>query len=202
MEYDIHQPPDLARVLLPPEFQGDVYQYMDNWLSIIPMIYEPRIMLEIGTRHGANACCLIKTYAAHPSSIIHCVDSWTEHDEHRTHQANQYATFIGNISKLSPTDLYKIHIHRGQFEEISPHFENERFDIIFICSNHTTRYMFESAIGCIKKIKIGGWLVIDHVDSNKVRDGIAMFIMIYAPYFEPMITRSGQLFMRKNDRRL
>ena len=202
MEYSYEGAPATAKVLLPPGFQGNIRSLPDAWLSAIPMIHAPRTILDLGVGHGALPCSLTKTYAAHSSSVIYCVDTWEGNKEFTSPHSSDYATFIGNLSRLAPVDIHKIHIHRGRSEEVVPRFNNEMFDIIFIDGNSETHGVLEDAMLSIRKLKVGGWFIVNHVESDKVRDGISMFILVYTPYFEPMISSHGQLFMRRNDRAL
>jgi hypothetical protein len=117
-----------AKALLPIGFQGNVYRLADNWEVVIPKMEQPIKILEIGVYHGANMCSLVKTYATHELSEIHCVDPWMDYEEYpeyKQEQSTNYSIFLKNISKLSPTDVHKIYVYRGLSEDIVPTFQTE-----------------------------------------------------------------------------
>jgi hypothetical protein len=201
MEYDYSNISDFEKTQLPEGFIGNVYNISYKWLQIIP---EPKTsikIMEIGAYHGANICSYMKTYAKHPNTEIHCVDPWFDYagyNEYMYKQQTNYSIFINNISKLNPSDLHKIYIHRGLSENIVPSFENESYDIIYIDGNHEKRYVVEDSVNTFKKVKKGGWIVFDDMHDKEVFEGVQSFLKIYASYFEVCQLQNSQLFMKRN----
>ena len=200
MDYDYSKIPDLEKSLLPVGFQGNVYNLSYKWLDIIPHTDSPVKILEIGTYHGANACSLLKTYATHPQSEIHCIDPWYDYDgynEYKDKQDSNYSIFISNISKLSYKDISKVYIHRMLSEKCG-NFPDESFDIIYIDGNHELKYVLEDAIISYKKVKKGGWIIFDDTQDPEVQRGMELFLAVYQQFFEKDIyIKSCQAFMRR-----
>jgi len=201
MEYDYSNISDFEKTQLPEGFIGNVYNISYKWLQIIPEPNTSIKIMEIGAYHGANICSYMKTYAKHPNTEIHCVDPWFDYagyNEYMYKQQTNYSIFINNISKLNPSDLHKIYIHRGLSENIVPSFENESYDIIYIDGNHEKRYVVEDSVNTFKKVKKGGWIVFDDMHDKEVFEGVQSFLKIYASYFEVCQLQNSQLFMKRN----
>jgi len=201
MAYDYSKISSEEMGWLPPGYKGNVYNMSYKWKEIIPTTHEPIKVLEIGAYHGANVCCLTKSHAIHTGSEIHVVDPWCDYsgyDEYKDEQAMNFATFIRNISKLSPCDMAKIHLHRMKSQEIDKRFADEMFDIIYIDGNHLTKYVLEDSIVSFKKVKRGGWIVWDDVFDKEVKNALQMFLHLYKSYFYPDVPmKNGQLYMRR-----
>jgi hypothetical protein len=203
--FDYSHLSDFEKSQLPDGFKGNVYNMSYRWKNIIPVTEGPIKFLEIGAYLGANVCSLMKTYAKNKDTEIHVIDPWINYDyyiEYRNEQTTNYSLFIQNISKLSPGDLQKIHIHRGFSQHIVPTFKDGEFDMIYIDGNHATEYVLEDGIHAIRKLKSGGWLIFDDFHLEDTRKGIDSFIRVFGSYFEnpiinPGVDTSIQLFMRK-----
>lgn len=194
-----HAAPEV-QALLPPTFEGTVYTVSNNWLPVVPRQEGPCTILEIGAYHGANVCSLMHTYATHKDSRIHCVDPWHDYagySEYQDVQVTNYATFLRNITKLSPVDLNKLYLHRGLSEDIVPTFADEMFDIIYIDGNHETKYILEDAVLSFKKLKPGGWMIFDDMHFDAVRASVDAFFPIYKPFLANVGMRDLQCFMQK-----
>lgn len=199
--YDCSKQPPYERSLLPNDYKGNVYCLSHAWQIFIPITNEPIKIMEIGAYHGANICSYMKTYACHDNSEIHCVDPWfnyTGYDEYTTNQSSNYSLFLGNISKLSPTDVNKVYIHRGLSGDIVPTFQNESFDIIYIDGNHSRRYVLEDSIICFNKIKKGGWIIFDDTHDSEVNEAVQIFLKVYSHYFSEIKLQNSQLFIKRN----
>ena len=199
--YDYSKISDYEKSLLPEDYKGDVYNLSYKWEDLIPFKDEPIKIMEIGAYHGANICSYMKTYARHNNTEIHCVDPWFNYDgynEYTTNQPSNYSLFLSNISKLSPNDINKIYIYRGLSGDIVPTFQNESFDIIFIDGNHNKRYVLEDSIICLNKIKKGGWIIFDDMQSPDVSESVNAFLKINSEYFEVIKIHNTQLFVKRN----
>lgn len=197
-KYDYEKISDFEKTQLPEGYRGNVFNMSYKWVDIIPEPTEPIKIMEIGTYHGANVCSYMKTYAKHSQTEVHCVDPWLDYDgynEYNGKQATNYSIFINNISKLDPSDLHKIHIHRGLSENVVPLFKDESYDIIYIDGNHEKRYVIEDCVNCFKKIKKGGWMIIDDLQDKEVYEGMSAFIYLYDAYFDARLVRGNQLFL-------
>jgi hypothetical protein len=199
--YDYSRISEAERKQLPIGFRGDVLNMSYKWATIIPLPADkPWKILEIGVYHGANVCNLVKTYAAHPSSEIHCVDPWMDvpdYPEYRNQQPTNYSNFIHNIALLDPVDLQKIYPYRKLSEEVVPGFSNESFDLIYVDGNHTKPFVLEDATMVAKKVKRGGWLVFDDTHHPDVSVALQAFLSVNAYRFEEIKIQNSQLFMRR-----
>jgi hypothetical protein len=200
LTYDYSTRSETEKSFLPLGYQGNVYVMSNNWIDIIKPSNEKIKILEIGAYHGSNICSLVKTYATHNSSEIHCIDPWfeyNEYNEYNGHQVTNYSIFLNNICKLSPNDLHKIYIHRGLSENIIPNFEDEAFDIIFVDGNHTKKFTLEDSVLSFKKLKKNGWLIIDDMQSSEVSLAAQTFCTIYDQYLIKASINGTQLFLQK-----
>lgn len=199
MEYDISHVTEESKRYLPSGYQGHVFRLASYWLPIIPLPTEPTKIMEIGTYHGANLCSLLRTYASPEGSVIHCVDPWIDYDgydEYHNHQSMNYHTMIQNISKLSPSDLHKIYLHRGLSGEADRFLPPGLYDIIYVDGNHTLRYVLEDIVLSMKRIKKGGWIIIDDLQCPDVVNVIQRTLPIYEGVIDTVQNHSGQLFIR------
>ena len=200
-QYDYTNISEFEKSQLPEGFKGNVFNISYKWLTIIPEPREPINIMEIGTYHGANVCSYMKTYAKHEDTKVHCVDPWFDYDgyhEYQTKQPTNYSKFIRNISQLDPSDLHKVHIHRGLSENIVPTFKDESFDMIYIDGNHEKRYVVEDCVNCFKKVKKNGWIIIDDLQDLEVNEGVSAFLHFYGQYFDSKQLQNCQLFLHRN----
>jgi hypothetical protein len=201
MDYDYSKISEQEKSLLPPGFQGNVYNLSHKWQELIPATGTPLKILEIGGYHGANVCSLTKTYATHSDSQIHVVDPWQDYsgyNEYKDKQFDNYSIFIKNISKLPPCDLSKIYLHRMKSEDIDKRFADEMFDIIYIDGNHLTKYVLEDSILSLKKAKRGAWILWDDTFDPEVNKAVQIFLDIYKGFFHPTASiKSGQMYLKK-----
>lgn len=198
--YDYVHTTPYVKGLLPDGYVGNVYRLSDSWTAVFPTSDTPYTILEIGAYHGSNICSLMKTYARHAGSKIHCVDPWydyEEYSEYKDAQSTNYSIFLKNITKLAPIDLNKIYLYRGLSEDIVPTFSDNMFDIIFIDGNHETKYTLEDAVLCFKKLKPGGWMIFDDMQSEVVSRSVDVFISIYRPFVKNLAIHNGQFFLQK-----
>lgn len=191
---------DFVKSFLPPGYSGNVYRLSSNWMPLIPVPAGPCKILEIGCYHGANVCSLMKTYATHEKSEIHCVDPWFDYEgysEYKEKQPTNFTLFLRNVSKLDPQDIQKLYFYRALSEDAIPKFQDETFDIIFIDGNHETKYILEDAVLSFKKLKPGGWIVFDDMQCDIVQKSVKAFYSFYAPYFGQFFVHEGQCFAQK-----
>ncbi len=177
---------DNEKKYLPEDFDGAVFNMSYKWLDIIPKSDEPIKYLEIGAFQGANVCSLVKTYATHKDSEIHCVDPWFNYDgydEYLTTQPTNYSKFMKNISKLDPVDIQKIYIHRDISKNVLPTFKDNYFDMIYVDGNHHRTYVLEDAVHAFRKLKPGGWIIFDDMHDDVVDLDLQCFMTSYGPEF-------------------
>lgn len=201
--YDYSRISEQEKSQLPIGFEGDVLNLSYKWTGIIPLNPQmPWKIMEIGVYHGANVCNLVKTYAQHPRSEIHCIDPWMDvpdYPEYRNQQPTNYSRFIHNISLLDPTDLQKVYPYRKLSEDVVPQFLNESFDLIYVDGNHTRQFVLEDAVMVAKKVKRGGWLVFDDTHHPDVSAALQAFLSVNVTRFEQMQVQNSQLFMRRRE---
>jgi hypothetical protein len=199
--YDYSKISDHEKFFLPEGYSGNVYNMSYKWTALISTPDKPLKIMEIGAYHGANVCCLVKTFAKHPKSEIHCVDPWADYEaypEYAGKQEMNYSLFLNNISKLSLNDIGKIYIHRMSSVDIDTRFKDETFDIIYIDGNHTEYFVMHDAILSFKKLAPGGHLVFDDVHDKGVVAGLQAFLNVSREFIEDNVRVShGQAFVQK-----
>lgn len=191
---------DAVKALLPVGYSGNVYRLSSNWSQVIPLPTTACKILEIGCYHGANVCSLMKTYATHEKSEIHCVDPWCDYEgysEYKEKQPTNYSIFLNNVAKLNPRDIHKLYLYRALSEDAIPKFQDASFDIIFIDGNHETKYILEDAVLSFKKLKPGGWIIFDDMQCGEVARSVDAFYKFYKPFIGALAIYDGQCYMQK-----
>ncbi len=185
--------PENEKKYLPQDFDGIVYNMSYKWLEIISKPIGPIKYMEIGAFQGANVCSIMKTYASHPNSEVHCVDPWFNYDgykEYRTTQETNYSKFLKNISKLDSSDIQKIYIHRDISKNVIPTFKDEYFDIIYVDGNHHRTYVLEDAVLAFRKLKPGGWIIFDDMNHTEVENDVQCFVTSFGSEISNQIITS------------
>jgi hypothetical protein len=201
-QYDYSRISDFEKAQLPPGFKGNVFQLSYKWKDIVPIPTGPIKYLEIGAYHGANICSLMKTYAIHNDTKVHVIDPWINYDgyvEYREEQVTNYSLFINNMSKLEPKDIQKLYIHRDISSHVLPTFEDDYFDMIYIDGNHAREYVLEDAVHSFRKLKPGGWLIMDDAHDKDVMDGLQSFYQGFKYKLKEPKASLSQLFLQKVD---
>lgn len=200
-EYDYSRISDFEKSQLPAGFTGDVYNMSYKWKEVFPVPDGPIKYLEIGGYHGTNVCGLMKNYAQHKDTQVHVIDPWLDYSaypENKGQNAANFGVFLRNIGKLSSEDIQKLYIYRDFSQNVVPHFPDEHFDIIFVDGNHNPEYTLEDSVLSIRKLKSGGWLIIDDLHSPDVKKGVDSFMNAFNSYFDQAVLRPGtQLFLHK-----
>ena len=106
-----------------------------------------------------------------------------------------YYKMIQNISKLSPSDLHKIYLHRGLSGDPDKFLPLGQYDIIYIDGNHTLRYVLEDFVFTMKRINKGGWIIIDYMQCPDVVNVMQRTLPIYVEFVAIAQIHSGQLFI-------
>jgi len=186
------------------KFDGVAYRRSDNWFEMIDLnaFYgRPIYYLEIGTFYGANLFHVAETYAAHPQSILFCVDPWADYDdydEYKNQQSSIYSTFTRNLQRSGVRE--KIRVCRGYSNEQIPRLKDDLFDIIYIDGNHNPEYVLEDAVLCFRKLKAGGYMIFDDYGwggPDCTQKGIDAFMSAYSSRIEKLGERNTQMFVRK-----
>lgn len=187
-------------------FQGVHYRLADFWHNHIPLhayANKPIKYLEIGAFYGANLLSVARSYGAHPDSVLHCIDPWTDYSEYPEYKGQQttiYDTFIKNIETLGD-DRKKVVVHRGFSNELVPNLEDASFDIIYVDGNHEPEYVLEDAVLCFRKLKVGGIMVFDDYGwggPDLTKRGIDGFINGYHKRIKVLGIAGGvQVFIQK-----
>ena len=185
----------------------DPYQYLrDNpgmkWTPYIPLPLGPIQYLEIGVHKAINVVDVLKSYAAHPESVVHCVDPWMDYDaypEYKGEIQSIYHTAMRAIEKTG--QAHKCKIYRDLSDNVIPTFPDNYFDIIFIDGSHETEYVYRDGVMSIEKVKPGGYLIFDDYTGAwpQTIAGIDKFLDEYKDRLGPHTVSPiyGQVFVRK-----
>jgi predicted O-methyltransferase YrrM len=185
------------------DFKGIRYRLCDYWFNVINLneyINKPINYLEIGTLCGANLISVSKTYGINENSKLYCIDPWedyTEYNEYKSTQQNNYTFFLHNIKKSGEEN--KIITKRGYSNIEIPKLEDNFFDIIYIDGNHEPEYVLEDAVLSFRKLKPNGILIFDDYGwggPDLTQRGIDSFMFGY--YKRIKILKIGeQVFIQK-----
>ena len=179
------------------DFKGIKYKDASNWIGYVPQPSGPIRYLEIGVLCGNNVLSVESLYAAHPDSVLVCVDPWIDYGDYPEYKGvitTYYDYFCQNTASIAQ----KLEVYRDYSHRVLPTLEDESFDLIYIDGNHETCYVLEDAVLAFRKLKPGGWLVFDDYEGPDVPPGIHAFLDGYRRQISPYVAHHGaQVFVRK-----
>ena len=186
-------------------FDGTIYRLCNDWFNHIPyMADRPIKYLEIGAFYGANLISVSRNYAAHPMSELHCIDPWCDYAEYKNDSSSDktgsvYESFRRNLSVCG--EAHRINVYRGFSHDVIPTLKNDHFDLIYVDGNHEPEYVMEDCVIAFRKLKVGGYMVIDdYLDSmceGETKMSIDAFLTGYKNRIKNLGTGVGQLFLQK-----
>jgi hypothetical protein len=182
---------------------GDCYSLADEWFPYIPLFEfntRPIRYLEIGVHKGCNAKSVALTYALHKDSRIYCVDPWQDYkdfSQYRGRQAFLFSVFSANIQLLSKVHRNKFVVRRGFSSAEVVKFPDGYFDVIYVDGNHESPYALEDAVLSFRRLRIGGFIVLDDYDWASTRLGVDAFIAAYRQYITVIGASKSQIFLKK-----
>ena len=183
-------------------FSGYIFRLANFWFEHIPIPKGPIKYLEVGILYGANALSVAQTYAKDENSEIHCVDPWIEYREDDglvsyNDMNNIYETFMTNVELSGYKNKFRI--YKEYSHKKVPTFEDNSFDIIYIDGGHGQINVLEDAIMCFRKLKKGGYLILDDVNWLKTTRSMIYFINTYELYIDidNVYFDNCQLFIKK-----
>ena len=188
-------------------FIGEGYRLCVNWFGDIPLDdfkYRPINYLEVGVYYGMNLTSVCNFYARHSQSKVYAIDLWGDYDEYTEYKGKQqsiYDGFLHNIEVAGVGD--KVIVKRGYSHNEIPKLEDEFFDIVYIDANHKPEYVLEDCVLSFRKLKIGGYMVlddygwIDKETGEDTSDGIEGFVLGYMNRIEIINVVETQVILRK-----
>jgi predicted O-methyltransferase YrrM len=119
--------------------------------------------LEVGSYEGRSAVWLLDNILTHPSSHMTCVDNFSVNGSEKVHQR-----FLRNMSKFKS----KYNLLKGVSRDMLklPKITKERYDIIYIDADHTSKNVLEDAVLCFPLLNHGGIMIFDDYTDNKEHD--------------------------------
>ena len=184
--------------------EGTKFRPCSWWEKVITPEDKPIKYLEIGVHYGMNLWEIADTYCKHPDTEMHAIDPWVDYDEYDEYVGDQdkiYKQFLKNLDNASPEVKNKLKIHRGFSRDIIPTLEDDMFDIIFVDGNHEAEWALEDAVLSWRKLKSGGWMILDDYGPDPVNPtaGLQGFANGYRNVID--IDKSGihdgQMFIKK-----
>ena len=188
-------------------YQGELYRTCKNWFNDIPLgdyINRPINYLEVGVYYGGNVVSVCQVYARHPQSKVYAIDVWQDYDEYTEYKGKQqsiYEGFLNNIELAGCAD--KVVVKKGFSHTEIPKLEDDFFDIVYIDANHKPEYVLEDCVLAFRKLKVGGYMVLDDygwVDAETgedTSDGIDGFVLGYLNRIEFVNVVNTQVILRK-----
>ena len=188
-------------------FRGNYYRLCNNWFEDVPVkdfCNRPINYLEIGGYYGANLLSVCNHYAKHPQSKAYVIDPWIDYEEYTEYKGKQtqiFYDFLHNITISGHKD--KINIYKGYSHNEIPRLPDEYFDIIYIDGNHSPPYILEDCVLAYRKLKVGGYMIlddygwIDEETEENTEDGIDAFMVGYASKMIKVGLKNTQMILRK-----
>ena len=152
--------------------------------------------LEIGSYEGRSLIWMVENILKHPESKAVSIDTF----DHGT-----YRRFAKNTKNM--TDRLTVMRERSQSALNRLYTNHERFDIIYIDGNRSSRHVLEDAVLSFTLLKPGGYLIFDdytsgvHHDNTCPKQAIDGFVGAYAEEVK-VVQQKWQLVVQKRIRPL
>jgi len=184
--------------------EGTKFRPCSWWEKIIPVEDKPIKYLEIGVHHGMNLWEISNSYCQNKDTEIHAIDPWIDYEEYPEYIGKQdtiYNQFLKNLDNAPQDVKDKLKIHRGFSRDVIPTFEDDMFDIIFVDGNHEAEWALEDAVLSWRKLKSGGWMILDDYGPDPVNPiaGLQAFANGYRNVIDMdnSSINDGQMFLKK-----
>jgi hypothetical protein len=102
------------------DFKGIKYKDASNWIGYVPQPSGPIRYLEIGVLCGNNVLSVESLYAAHPDSVLVCVDPWIDYGDYPEYKGvitTYYDYFCQNTASIAQ----KLEVYRDYSHRVLPH---------------------------------------------------------------------------------
>jgi hypothetical protein len=193
------------------DFTADWFSsHIANWAQLLAPLrgLESLKFLEIGSFEGRSATWLLENILTHPSSLLHCVDSFecvgvyesrygcsTEGAEKRLRR---------NLGRFG--DRVRFHRERSQVFLTSGAVPDGSLDFVYVDGSHRADDVLMDALLSWKLLKAGGIMLFDDYQAAFDQDefwhptrGIDAFLHVHWDQFEPLF-KGYQLAIRKRTR--
>ena len=135
-------------------------------------------ILELGCYKGEMSKWFSDILLNHKSSQLHCVDTWEGSVEYKKNFNNVKKTFKNDIEKTFKKNIKdskhptKVKIHKCTTTDFFIKFFSKHkkpfFDLIYVDASHDARNVILDAIFSFKSLKVGGHIVFDDYEWNKM----------------------------------
>lgn len=168
----------------------DVHGYAEWYDKIFePLEHRPANVIEVGVS-GGWSLLLWDKYLKHPSSQIVGIDPLYDLPERKLPGTSEHAKSVKRISMLDDvkkgySDRVKLYYDNAYDQHTPRKFANNTYDIIIDDGSHITRDKIFFVRNYWRKVKVGGWLVIE--DYHWAYDQSVMDALLYT------LTGKGQV---------
>lgn len=152
-------------------------------LLALPELCFEKNVIELGSMMGMSSF-VIGTFA----NRLDCVDAWDETFNHLNHDitqkdiylsygdnmTNMYQQFLDNCAAL--IKMEKIIPHKGKTIDMANDFEDNKYDAIFIDSDHSYKGISEDYYAYENKLKKDGLFIFHDYGSDVVWGGVTKFV--------------------------
>lgn len=135
-------------------------------------------ILELGCYKGEMSKWFSDNLLDNKNSELHCVDTWEGSIEYKKNFNNVKKKFKNDIEKTFKKHIKdskhptKVKIHKctttNYFLKFFSKHKNPFFDLIYVDASHDARNVILDAILSFKSLKIGGHIVFDDYEWNKM----------------------------------
>ncbi len=179
-------------------YYGTIPILADTWKDIIPLTNEKRRILVLGDKTGAQTLGLLLTYGYHEESKIFYCNPFGHPDEKgsRDHDAMEALT----SKTLRITGLQKkVNVYPEYARNFLPTLKRGILDIVFVDLNNEARWLLEDLVLVWRKVKTGGFVIINGctVESKKV--AIQGFLESYKGTYKIIGVQNDQMFLLKTE---
>lgn len=141
-----------------------------DWIHVIPVTDKPINYLEIGVLHGANLISVASSYAQHPKSQIHAIDSFCSYSAYKAHESGNYdnpdlITFKYNMKRFN----FSFTLLRGYSHRVVCKL-SQSYDMIYVDGNPLENYVYNDMINAWRKLKNGGWMIVNTVHIRAIEE--------------------------------
>lgn len=178
-------------------YYGDVPVLADSWAPYIPLTNEKRKICVLGDKTGAQTLGLLLTYAYNEESKIFYCNPFAFGDEISSRDVESMQK-IGETIRITGMTK-KVNVYPEYARNFLPTLKRAVLDMAFIDLNTDPRYMLEELVLLWRKVKTGGYLIVnDYKLPSKVKP-LFCFFECYEGKFKIIKELDNQIIFVKTE---
>ena len=180
-------------------YYGKMPLLADTWKEIIPLVNEQKRILVLGDSTGAQTLGLLLTYGYNEKSKVYYCNPFANADEISSRDSEGMQKITSHVFRITGM-VKKVNVYPEYSRNLIPTLKRAILDIVYVDLNKEPRYLLEDLVLIWRKLKQGGFIVInDYLDSIK-QPAIKGFLECYDNYYKIVGKQNDQLFLVKTQK--